>query len=1124
MSVQIITGNIGSGKTRYCIDQMKKRHLENPDRKCIMIVPSHYSHETERMLINEFGGTGLNNIECTTFEKLSRQLVDNPSLPLGASGKQVLICHAVKMCLNELEKQRDKFNSRLVSAVGKSGFTDIVASLIGELHRYNITPQSLREQINNTENELLRQKLTVMLMIFESYARLLDEGSYIDSDEDLMRLVPEIKKHFGSMSDIWINKFDELLPQQATVVKSLIDCGANITITFFVCKDFNDPYYGTKKAIEMLKSYTSVSTLHLEGEFNYIKDAPDLKFLFSSWFDRREYTDKVNNAELFIARDTYSEIEHIACKILDLVRENGYRFHDIGIVCAKSQDYSHIIEAIFDEYEIPYYSDDKIAISEYPIAMQILSLFDIVENNWDYSSMFAYLRSGFIYVKAGNKYKRFDNNDIDLLENFVLQYGINYKSAWCRSWLSKKTGIIETALDKDNRKKKYDIEYIDNLREIIIYPIIQYCDAVKSAKTVSDYCRAMYQFLENINLYQGLKTELLYTAINNATAEAQRFSQIWNLILDTLDQINTALGNNYVTHKEFADYMKTAMTQCEIRTIPSGIDRVFIGSADMNRAIPTRAVFIAGAVSGTFPQCSMKEGFLSNSERELLAENQFTLAPTTIKKSEKLRNTVYKLLSAAWEKLFISYPSMSMDGGTLLPSQIVTDIKNKLKNIPVICEAVNNPNPILYVSSPKATLHKRLISPIEHPLWTHVDAWFNEQKDWKHKLFVINNSRRGFKSRKIELSNELADELYRGKIKYTATRLNAYAQCPFKHYLLFGLGVKEREEYEMNAAETGTYAHELIQRFCKRIDTDPSLDWKSMDEDNCKSVMNSIISDTILRIDDSDLNGKEMAADILTRMGDTVTKAASTLLKSIQCGSFIPCEYEKTISVSLNDNIELGGIIDRLDLCSHNGVNEYRIIDYKTGNKDFKVSEIYNGINMQPVIYALAMRMLDDKATISGMYYSMMHNDYARVGVTSRDTTIASSLAKNPEFHGVSFVGHDMDLPIPEEEINRIENEYSRINNGIFISSKKDEVTYGKSLKTRPQGELLMEMVRDKILSMDKEIRGGNIEISPLSTGSNTPCTFCEFSDACKFDDSVKKNRQAEEKDEQVWEFLEEDR
>ncbi|MBQ3124054.1 MAG: exodeoxyribonuclease V subunit gamma [Clostridia bacterium] len=1124
MAVKIITGSIGSGKTRYCIDEISKVHKSDPSRRCIMLVPSHYSHETEHMLITEFGGTGLNNIECTSFEKMARELISDTSKRLGASGKHVLICRAITLTLKTAQKDTDKLDRRLIRAVSKRGFIDVAASLISELHRYNVTPETVLAYSQSTENPLLSQKLHLLSLIAENYEKLLESTDYTDCDDDLSRLAKVIGNSITNNDSIWLDKFDEFLPQQLEVVKALIMSGADITITFNTCRNSDDTYYATKKAIEDIRNFTAIEMIHLDGEMSHV-NAPDLRFLFESWFDRDVYSGKCENIEIFAARDAYTETEHVASKILDLVREDKYRFYNMGILCPNG--YSHIIEAVFDEYDIPYYTDERIAISEYPIAMQILSLFDIIEHNWNYDSMFEYLRAGFVYTKTRTesgktKFSRLNPDDIDLLENYVLRYGIEYKNAWCRSWLTNSRGIIDTAFEKDSTNTEAS-QKLDDLRATVIAPIINYSEAVKASETVSDYCRALFAFLEDINLYQGLKNELLSMAINNATADAQRFGQIWNLILDVLDQVNTALGDEEATHEEFAQYIISAMEQCQIRTVPSGIDRVFIGNTDMNRAIPTPVVFAMGAVSGTFPQLNASEGFLSNADRITLSENNLRLAPTTVKKAEKQYNTVYKLLSATTDKLYISYPSMTADGASNLPSQLVTDIKDKFCDLHVIDDILAEDSDILHISSPKPTLHKFLINPSEHPLWSHVDAWFNEHEEWRNRLFSVKKAKRNFSYRKIELNEDIAQDLYSNKNRYSATRLNSYANCPFSHFLRYGLDAREREEYDIKPTDTGTYAHEIIRRFCTRIDEDENLSWHSMDDEKCTGLVSEIVADTLDKINASELRDKEMTADILSRMGETVTEAAKTVCRSINCGEFEIDSYEKEILVKLNDNIEIGGIIDRLDVCRLPDRNEYRIIDYKTGHKDFSVADIYHGLDMQPVIYALAMRILDDKATISGMYYSMVHNSFASIGVTSGEKSIDTALRKNTEYNGITFVGDDKNSPIPQEEIDRIESELSRADGSLFFTGKKNELGYSKSVKSRSEGEWLMGRVRDNIINADKDIRNGNIAITPLVRGGNSACTYCAYRQVCRFDESVISERCITDNDSDIWNKSEED-
>ena len=1129
MAVKIITGSIGSGKTKYCIDDIRRVHEAYPSKKCVILVPSHYSHETEKLIISTFGGTGLNNIEVTSFEKLARELLTGAEKKLSAPGKQAVICRAIKLALDDIDE--NKFDNRLLLAVKRSGFVEVAESIISELHRYLITGKALRQQAEQMEDGALKQKLEITALISDHYDSLLSAADYIDSDEDLIRLSKVAGDRFKDNTVIWIDKFDEFLPQQLEVVMALIDSGTDITITFSTCPDEADTYYGTVAAINRISDYANAEIIQLDGSMRHIKNAPDLHFLFSTWFDRTAYLGEVHNAEVFEARDAYMEIEHTACRILDFVREDKYRFRDIAVICGNQDSYSHIIEAIFDEYDIPYYTDEHLSIVNHPIAMQILSLFDIIENNWDYSSMFGYLRSGFIYYKQRSGYRRIPSDDIDRLENYVLKHGIRGKSMWHRSWADGHRKPLDEALQTELRQDT-EAEELEPLRKLITEPIESYCDAVKTASTVTDYCCALYEFLESINLYQGLKAELLGMAMNRATTDAQRFGQIWNLILDVLNQVNTALGSYKITAGEFADYMRAAMTQCAIRTIPSGVDRVFIGSVEKNRSENSKIIFAVGAISGTFPSDAGTEGFFSNSDREILSALDIQLAPTTIKKSEKQYNNVYKTLSAVTEKLCVSYPVQTPDGNACRRSQTVIDICAKLHNIKQFNDIVKSPEEErrLYISSPAATLHKLLIHPKYNPLWKHVNEWFSEHGEWRHKLFTIKAARKSFNDRIISIDPGLAGALYPGRIFYSPTHLNTYAECPFKNFMQYGLGVKAREEYTLNAADTGSYAHELVRRFCEKIDS--GYDWKTITDEECEKIVNSIVADTTANVMNSDYSDKERTADIFRRMGHTVKEVAKTVRKSIRAGSFKPFAYEMKVKEELTPDIGIIGTIDRLDRCSHDGINEYRIIDYKTGSKSFSVADISEGLDMQPVIYALVMREHDknrqldgksaDNVRISGMYYSKMRDDYASIKVTGRLSTAENQLKQNTMLDGATFVGTDPDGNILPEDANRIETELARNNGSLFFGKNGPEKT-GGNVRSLAAGGRLMDTVRDKVIEIDKEIRSGNIGISPLEPpNKNTSiCSYCDYSAVCKFDEDCKTTRSITKKDNEVWDELE---
>ena len=96
MGVGIIRGGISSGKTQMCLEQIEKVHNENPAAHCIMIVPDHYSYETEKKFVERFGGTGLNNIEVLTLRRMAINNLSAAQLNhLTEAGKQMLIYKAI---------------------------------------------------------------------------------------------------------------------------------------------------------------------------------------------------------------------------------------------------------------------------------------------------------------------------------------------------------------------------------------------------------------------------------------------------------------------------------------------------------------------------------------------------------------------------------------------------------------------------------------------------------------------------------------------------------------------------------------------------------------------------------------------------------------------------------------------------------------------------------------------------------------------------------------------------------------------------------------------------------------------------------------------------------------------
>ena len=190
---------------------------------------------------------------------------------------------------------------------------------------------------------------------------------------------------------------------------------------------------------------------------------PEISHLMRFFESTREFPDKAENIKIYECRDPHSEAEYIASEILALVR-GGMRFRDIGVLFGGAVDYEHIINSVFAEHDIPFFADEKIVLSDHPIAMQILSVFDIIENDWNYESVFNYLHAGYIYVRENGKTVHISSDDVAVLENYVNRYGVRGRSKWLgklndkgeftpEPWRMEKE-VFEAVWDEDRAKRR----------------------------------------------------------------------------------------------------------------------------------------------------------------------------------------------------------------------------------------------------------------------------------------------------------------------------------------------------------------------------------------------------------------------------------------------------------------------------------------------------------------------------------------------------------------------------------------------------------------------------------------------------------------------------------------------
>ena len=70
MSLQLILGSSGAGKSHYLYTHIIEESMKNPDRNYIVVVPEQYTMAIQKRLVSMHPRKGILNIDVVSFEGL----------------------------------------------------------------------------------------------------------------------------------------------------------------------------------------------------------------------------------------------------------------------------------------------------------------------------------------------------------------------------------------------------------------------------------------------------------------------------------------------------------------------------------------------------------------------------------------------------------------------------------------------------------------------------------------------------------------------------------------------------------------------------------------------------------------------------------------------------------------------------------------------------------------------------------------------------------------------------------------------------------------------------------------------------------------------------------------------
>lgn len=1086
--------------------------------KVVLIVPDQYSYMAEKRMSADFGGTGLNNKYIYTFRQMKRTFLNlNDRRYLGKSGKNMLLKSIIQ---KEITEESIFFKSK-----NGTGFLDSLSNLISELKRYLITPDTLYAESERTDNKILKNKLKSIADVYSRFEEALRRGNFLDEEDDFSRLASVLNENkYFENSHIWVDLFFDFSPQHMSVLSAILRSGADVTIYLSAKKDGNvfknSLYEFVEKTVTSFKNLCKKDGIeYTEVECGEKKVKKSAISELSQNFERVnfKYEKKAPEIKIFQAKEKYSEVLHTALKILDLIREENFKYSDIAVVSSELEDYISFIEPIFYEYKIPYFSDYKVSMAEHPVAVLITSLFDILNNNsFSRDACMRYLRTGFIV----------SDRDADLIENHIIKRGIK-GGMWNNSkyWTINEKKVFEDVTGSKIKSKENT--YLDDLRKTVISPILRFSEKTQGKKSVKEMSVSLFEFISEIDLYEKLVKMIDRLNNDGRENEAFRFEQVWDLFVNICDQAVTALGDNEVSREEFYEILISGMAGCEINIIPSVTDGVLVSSVSRGVRDEVRALFVLGATKNKFPAVSVDEGIILDNERE---EMTCDIAPSRKDIGVQAEFKAISLLSSPSEFLSLSYPVSDTGGVVPEPSQIISDLTQMFPFLDRESDIIENEE-LLYISSPEATIHKLLLKMADdkglNPLWEKVREWYEKNGGFEEKLHLIDIVSE-FKRAGAHLSSENAKLLYEDYTNYSISRIEKYFECPFGYFLNNGLKLREREEWKIGSTDVGDLLHWAVAEYCKTVDGEDSnqdkkkQNWLFLTPEKSEEIVSDIIKRAGETIELPEYDAGK-TKNMLSRVEKALKKSVRVINLSMKNSKYLGAGYETEFSEreikTADGSVMIKGIIDRVDIFEDvdSGKACIRIIDYKSGQKGYSLERILNKVDLQLAVYAIAaMDMYKNKEfegfsgelepVVKGIFYDKINKNLVECAYTQSHFADDAWILES-KLDGVIFaeeIGKGKSAYFDTADAENMDYEIATQGKSQYLKAEKKEKGQGlnkrkSSAQSDKERDAILRLVKDSLVGADLKIKSGDIEVSPYKYTSNTDsaCKFCPYSVIC---------------------------
>lgn len=1153
--LNIYYGGENIEKEKFIFEHIKGRSL--------LLVPDQFSLQAERDAFFYLDKTGLMDLAVVDFSALGHKILQEAGGPV----PPLIDKYGRHMLLTRILEESDDALKIYKGVRGKNSFVERVNMLISEMKRSEVSVDMLREVSESLEDSsFLKYKLKDIVTLFSLYEEAI-AGKYLDS-EDYITFYGDkmLDSSLVAASDVWVYGFDTFTPKNMLVLERILKTARSLNIVmtwedaaktppersakvdagdpsqsgdaawpgdagFLAADDREDLFSLTgfviRNLVEMAEDLNEEVTCQaITGSGRDNLWSKTMREISVSQEDSLQEKDPRITA--VCTSNIYAEADRAAAYILQLVREHGYRFGDIVVVCNDTGLRSGVIRRTFVRWGIPVFIDQKRKVIQHPVVGFLLSLLEIIGSGYRDSAVMQLIKSGFLGLAEEEQ---------DALENYVQQFKIR-GTLWKKPF--SRMGDNYTA---------EDLNRFNELREQVVSVIETARDRIGKYNTAGEKIRGLYGFLADDFMMED-RIEAMAKAQQEAgfLDGAAETGQSWNVICRIFDQIVETVGEERLSGRALRQIVEAGLAEMEIGIVPVNPDSVLVGTMQRTRVGRVKALLVLGANEGLLPLQKTDEGLLSEREKAVLEEMdlEFSRTEDMVKQEERL--AIYRTLSQPEERLYVSCSRIDETGGELRPSAVLRELENFLQSRAesddsVVLGDLEDGEVTEIAVSPKGAI-SYLTDAFREYLedgkldedWLYAGLWYGS-----HEPEEMERIRRGmeFDNEQNALGGQLADALYRGDrraIEASASRLEKYSGCPFAHFISYGLRPEDLRVFEMGPREIGDIYHECIMKLSQRLTagedsfqgldavpvaiTDPDSRWMKITQEECREEIRRILQEETGTYREGLLSSGRNESYRTERIVDICSRVAWAMIGQVRRGRIREMYFEQPfargaqlppIRVTAGEHeVLIKGKIDRMDVLEmpehEDGLETaVRIVDYKTGGDSVDVEHFRSGYKLQLMLYLKAATQKQEVKPAGVFLFKIREIDADADARTVVPGEAAAEERMEDAYKLEGIVLDDMDL------IDAMDTEIGGASKVLPIKYVKKNGTYSGSsggyLFSREEFEELSAQVDRQVDRICREICDGKIDIRPkkekkkdMEGNYKTSCKYCSYKSICMFD------------------------